>query len=261
MSRTPPDNPSRRQPPRRRLSGADVIRQRRNPEPRGRGLHQALHVVAAHPRGIGDRRAAPLRPFERPRIAPRPPAKREARQPLQRLRPNVVAIRGAKAHQTGCINSHWVVVMPTMRLRPEDKDYAVVAAIPVEDPGLTFIYGRQSCDTRSMEGGEIDQGNAQYGGQEAMIIIDDVFVPWDRIFMDGETEFAAVATTDQVLSKKGDLTVHHYVDRKSSIRTDSTASLRETWDQFETGGREFWMSMDKLSDTLESTIDEEVADV
>ena len=102
-----------------------------------------------------------------------------------------LVIRGAKAHQTGCINSHWVVVMPTMRLRPEDKDYAVVAAIPVEDPGLTFIYGRQSCDTRSMEGGEIDQGNAQYGGQEAMIIIDDVFVPWDRIFMDGETEFAA----------------------------------------------------------------------
>ena len=76
-----------------------------------------------------------------------------------------------------------------------------------------------------------------------------------------ETEFAAVATTDQILSKKGDLTVHHYVDRKSSIRTDSTASLRETWDQFETDGREFWMSMDELSDTLESTIDEEVADV
>jgi len=100
-------------------------------------------------------------------------------------------IRGAKAHQTGCVNSHWIVVMPTIRLRPEDEDYAVCAAVPVEDPGLTFIYGRQSCDTRSMEGGDIDVGNAEYSGQEALIILDDVFVPWDRVFLCGETEFVA----------------------------------------------------------------------
>ena len=81
--------------------------------------------------------------------------------------------------------------MPTQRLTENDKDYAIVCAVPVDDPGLTFIYGRQSCDTRSMEGGEIDQGNAQFGGQEAMIIIEDVFVPYDRIFMDGEYEFAS----------------------------------------------------------------------
>lgn len=106
-------------------------------------------------------------------------------------RPDGLVIRGAKAHQTGCINSHWIVVMPTMRLQEADRDYAVVAAIPVTDPGLTFIYGRQSCDTRALEGGDIDQGNAKYSGQEALIVIDDVFVPWDRVFMDGETEFAS----------------------------------------------------------------------
>lgn len=102
-----------------------------------------------------------------------------------------VVIRGAKMHQTGCLNSHWIVVMPTMRLRPVDKDYAIVAAIPVDHPRLTFIYGRQSCDTRALEGGEIDQGNAQFSGQEAMILIDDVFVPNELIFMDGETDVAA----------------------------------------------------------------------
>lgn len=102
-----------------------------------------------------------------------------------------VVIRGAKAHQTGCINSHWALVMPTMRLTEDDKDYAVVCAIPIDDPGLTFIYGRQSCDTRSMEDGDIDVGNAQYGGQEAMIIIEDVFVPNELIFMDSEFEFAS----------------------------------------------------------------------
>lgn len=106
-------------------------------------------------------------------------------------RPDGIVIRGAKAHQTGCVNSHWLVVMPTLRLTEADRDYAVAAAVPVTAPGLTFIYGRQSCDTRALEGGEVDQGNARFGGQEALIVIDDVFVPWHHVFMDGEVEFAS----------------------------------------------------------------------
>ncbi|MEM8488024.1 MAG: 4-hydroxyphenylacetate 3-hydroxylase N-terminal domain-containing protein [Bacteroidota bacterium] len=103
-----------------------------------------------------------------------------------------VYIRGAKAHQTGCINSHWMIVMPTMRLGEQDTDFAIVGALPVDTPGITYIYGRQSCDTRSMEGGSIDVGNAQYGGQEAMVIFDDVFIPNQYIFMDGEYTFASM---------------------------------------------------------------------
>jgi 4-hydroxybutyryl-CoA dehydratase/vinylacetyl-CoA-Delta-isomerase len=101
-------------------------------------------------------------------------------------------LKGAKAHQTGCINSHWIIAMPTMRLGPNDTDYAVVGAFPVDAPGITYIYGRQSCDTRSMEGSSIDVGNANFSGQEAMIILDDVFVPWSQVFMDGEYEFASM---------------------------------------------------------------------
>ncbi|HAI75811.1 MAG TPA: 4-hydroxybutyryl-CoA dehydratase [Microscillaceae bacterium] len=103
-----------------------------------------------------------------------------------------VYIKGAKAHQTGCINAHWLLVMPTLRLEAADADYAIVGAVPVDAPGITYIYGRQSCDTRSLEEGFIDQGNAQYGGQEAMIIFDEVFIPNELIFMDGEYEFAAL---------------------------------------------------------------------
>ncbi len=103
-----------------------------------------------------------------------------------------VYIRGAKAHQTGCINSHWLIVMPTMRLGEDDRDFAIIGALPVDTPGITYIYGRQSCDTRSMEGGSIDVGNARYGGQEAMVIFDDVFIPNEYIFMDGEIEFASM---------------------------------------------------------------------
>lgn len=103
-----------------------------------------------------------------------------------------VYVKGAKAHQTGCINSHWIIVMPTMRLTEKDKDYAIVGAIPADAPGITYIYGRQSCDTRSMEEGDIDAGNSKFAGQEALMILEDVFIPNDKIFMDGEYEFAAM---------------------------------------------------------------------
>ena len=102
-----------------------------------------------------------------------------------------VYITGAKAHQTGCVNSHWLIVMPTMRLDTGDKDYAIVGALPVDAEGVTYIYGRQSCDMRSAEGGEIDAGNARFSGQEAMIVFEDAFIPNEHIFMDGEAEFAS----------------------------------------------------------------------
>ena len=106
--------------------------------------------------------------------------------------PEGVYISGAKAHQTGCINSHWLVVMPTMRLGEADKAFAIIGAVPVDAEGITYIYGRQSCDTRSMEDGSIDVGNAKYGGQEAMVIFENVFIPNEYIFMDGEHDFAAM---------------------------------------------------------------------
>ncbi|MBV9842620.1 MAG: hypothetical protein JOY99_13995 [Sphingomonadaceae bacterium] len=99
-------------------------------------------------------------------------------------------VRGAKAHMTGGLNSHWICVMPTMNLGEKDKDYAVVGMVPGDAEGLTYIYGRQSCDTRAMEKGEIDKGNAKFGGQETLVVFDDVFIPWEHVFMDGEYEFA-----------------------------------------------------------------------
>jgi len=102
-----------------------------------------------------------------------------------------VYVSGAKAHQTGCINSHWLLVMPTIRLGEEDKDFAIVGAVPVDAEGITYIYGRQSCDTRSIDG-DIDAGNAGFAGQEAMIIFDNVFIPREQTFMNGEYEFASM---------------------------------------------------------------------
>ncbi|MCI5725492.1 4-hydroxyphenylacetate 3-hydroxylase family protein [Fusobacterium sp.] len=101
-----------------------------------------------------------------------------------------IVVRGAKAHQTGIVNSHEVLVMPTISMTEADKEYAVAFAVPVDTKGIKIIYGRQSCDTRKMEDGTLDRGNPKFGGHEALVVFDDVFVPNERIFMCGEFEFS-----------------------------------------------------------------------
>jgi len=106
-----------------------------------------------------------------------------------------VFITGAKAHMTGGLNSHWICVMPTQNLQEADRDYAIIGLVPGDAEGMTYIYGRQSCDTRALEAGDIDKGNAQFGGQETLVIFDDVFIPWEHVLMDGEYEFAQELVT------------------------------------------------------------------
>ena len=100
-----------------------------------------------------------------------------------------MVVRGAKLHITGAVNSHELIVLPTRALNEADKDYAVAFAVPADTKGVTFIYGRQPSDTRRMEAGRSDVGNLFYGGCEAMVVFDDVFVPGERIFMKGEYPF------------------------------------------------------------------------
>ncbi len=108
-------------------------------------------------------------------------------------RPDGVVIRGAKAHQTGGANSHEILVMPTQAMRPQDKDFALVCAVPLNAPGVVQIFGRQTNDERRLTS-VMDAGNYNYGlvGGETLIVFDNVFVPNERVFMDGESEFAGL---------------------------------------------------------------------
>lgn len=56
--------------------------------------------------------------------------------------------------------------MPTIAMGPDDKDYAVSFAVPLDTEGLMMIVGRQSCDTRKTEGCQLDLGNSTYGGMK-----------------------------------------------------------------------------------------------
>jgi len=99
-----------------------------------------------------------------------------------------IVVRGAKAHQTGSVSSHEIIVLPTRALRKGEEEFALAFAMPTDTPGLIHIVGRSSLDTRELDG--CDCGNSRFSKYCPTVIFDNVFVPWERVFMFGEVEFA-----------------------------------------------------------------------
>lgn len=99
-----------------------------------------------------------------------------------------IVVRGAKAHQTGSLSSHEIIVLPTRALRPGEEQFAVAFALPSDTKGIIHVVGRSSLDVRELEG--CDCGNRLYGKYCPTVIFDDVLVPWERVFLCGEVEFA-----------------------------------------------------------------------
>ncbi len=100
-----------------------------------------------------------------------------------------IVVRGAKAHQTGSLSSHELIVLPTRALKKGEEEFAVAFAIPADTEGVIHVVGRSSLDTREVDG--CDCGNTRYSKYAPTVIYNDVFVPWDRVFLCGEVEFAA----------------------------------------------------------------------
>ena len=99
-----------------------------------------------------------------------------------------IVVRGAKIHQTGSLCAHWGIVVPTREMREADKDYAVCFAFPTDAEGVIHVYGRGTLEARALQG--CDLGNVEFGKFAPMVIFEDVFVPWERVFLCGEYEFA-----------------------------------------------------------------------
>lgn len=100
-----------------------------------------------------------------------------------------IVLRGAKLAQTGAVISHEKLVLPSTTHRQGDEDYAVACAVPGNAKGLIHISVRQPQDDRRKESVEIDLGNIRYGVHECIVIFEDVFVPWERVFLCGEVEY------------------------------------------------------------------------
>ena len=109
---------------------------------------------------------------------------------VKERRPDGVVIRGTKAIVTGAPYMHELLVLPCRTMTPDDKDFAIACAVPIDAPGVTIIArpaGRPG-DTAAMY-------SARYGQTTGVVQFDDVFVPHERVFIDGEVAEASFMTT------------------------------------------------------------------
>jgi 4-hydroxybutyryl-CoA dehydratase/vinylacetyl-CoA-Delta-isomerase len=104
-------------------------------------------------------------------------------------RPDGMVVRGAKCHQTGSLSAHEIIVLPTRALRMGEEEFAVAFAVPSDTTGVIHVVGRSSLDTREEDG--CDCGNERFSKYAPTVIFDNVFVPWERVFLCGEVEYAA----------------------------------------------------------------------
>jgi 4-hydroxybutyryl-CoA dehydratase/vinylacetyl-CoA-Delta-isomerase len=98
-----------------------------------------------------------------------------------------IVVRGAKLHITAASLVHELVVMPTKGMRQDETDYAVSFSIPVNAPGVKII-------NRSFASPDLNPfdypASAHHSMPEGFVIFDDVFVPWERVFLAGEVQLA-----------------------------------------------------------------------
>jgi 4-hydroxybutyryl-CoA dehydratase/vinylacetyl-CoA-Delta-isomerase len=99
-----------------------------------------------------------------------------------------IVVRGAKAHTSVSVNANELIVVPTRAMGPDDANYAVSFAIPVDTPGLTLVASPYlSPDDKNEDEHPISAGRKM---PESSTLFDDVFVPAERVFLAGENEHA-----------------------------------------------------------------------
>ena len=107
-------------------------------------------------------------------------------------RSNGIIVNGAKIMIAGVASCHEVFVMPTLGLRESEGDYALAFAVPRDIDGLIIVEARQPNDSRKGENG-FDKAVEIGGISQAYLFFDHVFIPWDRVFMCGEYNYAGTS--------------------------------------------------------------------
>jgi aromatic ring hydroxylase len=102
-------------------------------------------------------------------------------------RPDGVVVRGAKVHTSVSANGNELVVLPTRAMRPGDEDYAIAFAVPMDAPGLSMIISGWNESSKHPTEKPL---SSKHKMLETLTVFDDVFVPNDRVFLDGQTDAA-----------------------------------------------------------------------
>ncbi|MCX5874656.1 MAG: aromatic ring hydroxylase [Deltaproteobacteria bacterium] len=103
-----------------------------------------------------------------------------------------IVVRGAKINISGAYACHELVVLPQGAKTENEGDYAVAFAVPSDTEGITYVcqYSPYSAE-RELADSIYELGNPLFGQREtAMVVFDNVFVPWERVFHCGETRYS-----------------------------------------------------------------------
>jgi len=97
-----------------------------------------------------------------------------------------IVVRGAKCCITDSAQAEELIVIPTRAMTKEEGDWAVAFALPADTERMYFSTRAASPRKRK----KLKSPFANLGSTDSLVIFDDVFVPWERVFLAGETDFA-----------------------------------------------------------------------
>jgi 4-hydroxybutyryl-CoA dehydratase/vinylacetyl-CoA-Delta-isomerase len=103
-----------------------------------------------------------------------------------------IRVTGCLAHISHATYVNYIVVVPCRAMAEEDKDYAVAFAVKPNAEGLTLIHPRRE----NIEWGSyFDHPLKAYNvGADCMVVFDNVFIPWERVFLCREWQYAPYVT-------------------------------------------------------------------
>ncbi len=107
---------------------------------------------------------------------------------LVEKRKDGIIVRGAKNHITMAAIADEIICLPTRAMKEDDADYAIAFAVPADSDGIKLITHVANPRPRKVFKAPI----ANFGFADSFVIFDDLFVPWERVFMCGEWPFAAL---------------------------------------------------------------------
>ena len=98
-----------------------------------------------------------------------------------------IVVRGAKVHNSEASVADEILVVPTRALMPEEKDWAVAFAVPGDWEGV-----KQVVTVHNLREREHFKRGFTPGATDSYTIFDNAFIPWERVFLCGETMHGGV---------------------------------------------------------------------
>jgi 4-hydroxyphenylacetate 3-monooxygenase len=104
-------------------------------------------------------------------------------------RDNGIIIRGAQMLGTGSVMSDYILVTVILPLKAGDEDYAISCVVPTGAPGVK-LYPRRPYALGATSVFDYPL-SSRFDETDSLVVFDDVFVPWEDVFIYKNIELTA----------------------------------------------------------------------